>query len=253
MLSLLKEKASENKQLARKLKKLEEKYVELNKREKGLVKDRETFIQFLHLVFPVQMLEEVLLPETVEAGLYDIEHLKQFWTHLKTQSENESVNIIAVMKEEKLFLMQKIHSYEKESGEKAGLERRQVELESTVAQLNQELSQLKRTLQIKDAELLGYQEKVEEGDELSERVRQLERENSELKAAKLMSMFGAPVAPQPQQALEKQLEALRLQLSEKTNDFLRLKEDYDLLRDQGQPLHPVQEETPVEEVNTSSI
>jgi hypothetical protein len=84
MLSLLKEKASENKQLARKLKKLEEKYVELNKREKGLVKDRETFIQFLHLVFPPQQLEEVLLPETVEPGLYDIDHLRQFWTHLKT-------------------------------------------------------------------------------------------------------------------------------------------------------------------------
>lgn len=112
---------------------------------------------------------------------------------------------------------------------------------------------MKRTLQIKDSELLTYQEKVEEGDELTERVRQLERENSELKAAKLMSMFGAPVAPQPAQALEKQLEALRLQLSEKTNDFLRLKEDYDQLRDQGQPLHPVIEDHPIEEVNTSSI
>jgi len=132
---LLKEKASENKQLARKLKKLEEKYVDQTKREKGLVKDRETFIQFLHLVFPVQMLEEVLLPETVEAGLYDIEHLKQFWTHLKTQSENESVNIISVMKEEKLFLMQKIHTYEKEAGEKVGLERKVLELENNWAQL----------------------------------------------------------------------------------------------------------------------
>ena len=132
---MLKEKASENKQLARKLKKLEEKYVDQTKREKGLVKDRETFIQFLHLVFPVQMLEEVLLPETVEAGLYDIEHLKQFWTHLKTQSENESVNIISVMKEEKLFLMQKIHTYEKEAGEKVGLERKVLELENNWAQL----------------------------------------------------------------------------------------------------------------------
>jgi len=96
---------------------------------------------------------------------------------------------------------------------------------------------------------------VEEGDELTDRVRQLERENSELKAAKLMSMFGAPVAPQPAQALEKQLEALRVQLSEKTNDFLRLKEDYDQLREQGQPLHPVVEEdaTPEEVSNLSSI
>ena len=52
MVSLLKDKAKENKQLQKKVKKLEEKYVELHKREKGLLKDRETFIQFLHLVFP---------------------------------------------------------------------------------------------------------------------------------------------------------------------------------------------------------
>lgn len=75
-------------------------------------------------------------------------------------------------------------------------------------------------------------------------MRQLERENSELKAAKLMSMFGGPVAPQqPSQALEKQLEALRLQLSEKTNDYLRLKEDYDTLREQSPVVHPLSSET----------
>ena len=52
MVSLLKDKAKENKQLVKKVKKLEEKYVELHKNQKALVKDRETFIQFLHLVFP---------------------------------------------------------------------------------------------------------------------------------------------------------------------------------------------------------
>ena len=34
-----------------------------------------------------------------------------------------------------------------------------------------------------------YLEKLEQGDELQDKVRMLERENSELKAAKLMSMF----------------------------------------------------------------
>lgn len=83
MVSLLKDKAKENKQLSKKVKKLEEKYVELHKREKGLLKDRETFISFLHLVFPQQHLDELLLPDG-EFGLYDIEHLRQFWTHLKS-------------------------------------------------------------------------------------------------------------------------------------------------------------------------
>ena len=56
MVSLLKYKAKENKQLIKKVRKLEDKYVDLHKREKGLVKDRETFISFLHLVFPPQVL-----------------------------------------------------------------------------------------------------------------------------------------------------------------------------------------------------
>lgn len=44
MVSLLRDKAKENKSLTKKVKKLEEKYVELHKREKCLVKDREVFI-----------------------------------------------------------------------------------------------------------------------------------------------------------------------------------------------------------------
>ena len=123
MVSLLKDKAKENKQLQKKLKKLEIKYVEQHKKEKALIKDRETFIQFLHLVFPQQILEEVLLPEN-ELGLYDLEHLKQFWTHMKQENDNESGNIIQVMKEEKVVLYQKIHQYEKEIAEKDGMGRK---------------------------------------------------------------------------------------------------------------------------------
>jgi len=105
---LLKDKAKENKQLTKKLGKLEEKYVELHKREKDLLKDRQTFLEFLQLVFPTHMLDELLLPEG-EYGLYDIQHLKPFWTHLKNQTDNESTHIITVMREEKQMMMQKIH------------------------------------------------------------------------------------------------------------------------------------------------
>ena len=153
MVSLLKDKAKENGRLQKKVKKLEEKYVELHKREKGLLKDRETFIQFLHLVYPPKQLEEVLLPESVEPGLYDIDHLRQFWTHLKTQSDNESTNIIQVMKEEKVFLMHKIHNYEKEANEKSGLERKFKDLEDQVAQARGEASALRNTLHIKDSDI----------------------------------------------------------------------------------------------------
>lgn len=83
MIALLKDKAKENKALQKKVKKLEEKYVELHKQQKLLIQDRETFIAFLHLVFPQQHLDELLLPDD-QYGLYDIEHIKAFWTLLKS-------------------------------------------------------------------------------------------------------------------------------------------------------------------------
>jgi len=41
-------------------------------------------------------------------GLYDIDHLRQFWTLMKTQTDNESTHIIQVLREEKLMLQSKI-------------------------------------------------------------------------------------------------------------------------------------------------
>ena len=51
-MQLLKEKAKELKSTQKKLKKVEDKFVEMHKAQKNLVNDREVFIQFLHLVFP---------------------------------------------------------------------------------------------------------------------------------------------------------------------------------------------------------
>ena len=40
--------------------------------------DRDTFLNFLTLVFPEPTLQEVLLPED-KVGNYDIDHLRNFW------------------------------------------------------------------------------------------------------------------------------------------------------------------------------
>jgi hypothetical protein len=56
----------------------------------------------------------------------------------------------------------------------------------------------------------------------------LERENSELKAGQLMGMFGGKQA----KALERQVETLKLQLSEKTNEILRMRDENEQLRAQ---------------------
>ena len=137
-MSLLKEKAKELKQTQKKLKKVEEKYVEIFKSQKDLQRDRETFIQFLHLVFPQQILDELLLPDT-QIGLYDIDYLRNFWTLHKKNSENENTHIIEVMREEKKMMYEQIATQKKDLETKMGFERRNQELEAQQAKLMQEL------------------------------------------------------------------------------------------------------------------
>lgn len=79
LLTLLKEKAKENKQLQKKLTKVEDKYLEMWREHKGLLSDRENFIQFLHVIFPQRLLEDeiLIMPEGPEGfGMFDINHLR---------------------------------------------------------------------------------------------------------------------------------------------------------------------------------
>ena len=62
----------------KKLKKVESKFVEVHEARRLLKQDRDTFLNFLTLVFPEPTLQEVLLPED-QIGAYDIDHLRQFW------------------------------------------------------------------------------------------------------------------------------------------------------------------------------
>lgn len=78
---------------------------------------------------------------------------------------------------------------------------------------------------------------MEQAEALQEKMRAIERENSELKAAKLMTMFSnPPSSSQPrvntQVTTERQIETLRVQLSEKTNEYLKLKDENERLREQ---------------------
>lgn len=82
LMQLLKEKAKELKSTQKKLKKVEDKFVEMHKAQKNLVNDREVFIQFLHLVFPQNLLDEeiLLMPEGPEGyGQFEYNHLRQFY------------------------------------------------------------------------------------------------------------------------------------------------------------------------------
>jgi chromosome segregation ATPase len=65
LMQLLKEKAKELKQTQKKLKKVEDKFVEIHKAQKNIIDDREVLLQFLQLVFPPKILEEeiMIMPE----------------------------------------------------------------------------------------------------------------------------------------------------------------------------------------------
>ena len=59
----LKERDKEFSKTEKKLKKVEEKFVEMHEARTNLKQDRDTFLNFLTLVFPEPTLSEVLLPE----------------------------------------------------------------------------------------------------------------------------------------------------------------------------------------------
>ena len=51
-------------------------------------------------------------------GMFDYNHLRQFWTLTKQNKENESLSILQTMQDEKKFLTDKIQDYEKEKTQK---------------------------------------------------------------------------------------------------------------------------------------
>lgn len=111
-------------------------------------------------------------------------------------------------------------------------ERRGREAEEAMGRLQAEIAEYRRVTQMKDTEIAEYQERLEQIDVLQDKVRALERENSEMKAAKLMNLFpGGANQSKPAQN-DKLIESLKVQLSEKTNDYLRLKEENERLKEQ---------------------
>ena len=104
LIQLLKEKAKELKTTQKKLKKVEDKFVEMHKSQKNLIADRETFIQFLQMVFPQNLLEEeiLIMPEGAEGyGMFDFNHLRQFWTLTAQTKENDELALQQSMEEQK--------------------------------------------------------------------------------------------------------------------------------------------------------
>lgn len=82
LMSLLREKAKELKKAQNKIRKIEDKFVDFHKTHISLQRDRETFLEFLRVVFPQKLLEEeiLLIPEGPEGyGKIDLNHLSQFW------------------------------------------------------------------------------------------------------------------------------------------------------------------------------
>ncbi|CDW85360.1 abc transporter family protein [Stylonychia lemnae] len=243
MISLLKDKAKENKSLNKKLKKLEEKYVDIHKQHKGLIQDREAFIAFLHMVFPQNYLDELLLPDD-QFGLYDIDHIKSFWTLMKSQNDTESTHIIEIMKEEKKVMYQKISQYEREISDKEDSQRKIQELEGQIAKLMDELEETSINIQRRDQKIFELEEKIKTSEGSNDRIKELERECAEMKASQLMNMFGsAGSKASNSKQFERQLESMKVQLSEKTNEILRIRDENEQLSAQIDELQQKQTES----------
>ena len=74
----------------KKLKKVESKFVEVHEARRLLKQDRDTFLNFLTLIFPEPTINEVLLPDD-QIGSYDIDHLRQFWQLQQAKMQQEKI------------------------------------------------------------------------------------------------------------------------------------------------------------------
>jgi CRISPR-associated protein Cas8b1/Cst1 subtype I-B len=113
LMMLLKEKAKELKSTQKKLSKVEDKFVELHKAQKNLIDDRDVLLQFLQLVFPSKILEEeiMIMPEGPQGyGMLDYNSLRQFWSIHQQNRDNEKLQILGAIQEEKKILTEKLRA-----------------------------------------------------------------------------------------------------------------------------------------------
>ena len=196
LIQLLKEKAKELKTTQKKLKKVEDKFVEMHKSQKNLIADRETFIQFLQMVFPQNLLEEeiLIMPEGAEGyGMFDFNHLRQFWTLTAQNKENDDLALQQSMEEQKKLLAQKISECELKEEQR---EQSSASIQQKLNQLLEENDALKekiaemstddKSAKISSEIMQQYERQMEEQDK---KMRELQAENSEYKAKQLMSAF----------------------------------------------------------------
>ena len=108
---MLKDKQKELTRNQKKLAKVEKTFVEIHQQHKLLTQDRDTFINFLHIVFPENIVSEVLLPDD-KMGHYDIESLRQFWVHIKQQQEAAFMHKNKEMNDELIELREKSNTDE---------------------------------------------------------------------------------------------------------------------------------------------
>lgn len=125
LLTLLKEKAKELKLAQKKLSKVEDRYVETHKLQKALLRDRDTFIQLLKVIFTeADLLREVILDDTADNyGLYDITQLQEFYILLKTSSDKQHLL-------EKDSLQQELRQFKASADRVPHLEQQVMQLES---------------------------------------------------------------------------------------------------------------------------
>ena len=105
LVAMLRDKAKELKKLESMKKKVEERYLTVFKENKNLRQDKETFDSFLYAVFPREDAEQLVMEES---GMYQLDHLKNFYQLIKNKKVNENDDIVKLMQEEKKILQEKI-------------------------------------------------------------------------------------------------------------------------------------------------
>jgi hypothetical protein len=146
LMQLLKEKAKELKVTQKKLKQLEDKFIEMHKQTKNILSDRDNFIQFLHVVYPPKLLEDeiLIMPDGPEGyGLFDVNHLRQFWMLTQQSKENEQLTIVQGLKDLNKKLEEQLRNLEQKDSSR---DKSAIDIQEKLNNLLEENDDLKQRL-----------------------------------------------------------------------------------------------------------
>lgn len=187
LLKLIKDQTSELKKNKKRLEKLEEKFIKTNADLKSVLSDKLNIENFLKIIFPKEMHENILKNDY---GFYDTSELSKLWLVCESKNQNVFQKILNQYKNENSELSEKNKVFLIELDNKAKeMKKLRTSYEDLTNDYNENFSKFNETFSkydLVESEKNYLLSLVDEKNKEIEELRALEIENAELKAKRLL-------------------------------------------------------------------